>query len=160
MKSHTSLAGGQRCCSGFADSPWSNTGGALGALQYLLPAVRNSSAWDVLIGHYLGMDHVGHTHSIHHPEMTRKLRQMDDHIRQVSTSTTSLSCLSRTVTEFTFTGVALLHMRQSWGVINGASGMVGIVVRSDLAWHIARLCSIKSSALHRKCTGTPIDTGA
>ena len=39
--------------------------------------------WDVLVAHYLGVDHAGHAHRVGSEEMVAKLRQMDDHIRQV-----------------------------------------------------------------------------
>lgn len=31
--------------------------------------------WSLLIGHTLGVDHCGHKHGMHHPEMTRKLNE-------------------------------------------------------------------------------------
>lgn len=34
--------------------------------------------WDVLIAHFLGVDHAGHRYGVHHPEMHAKLRQMND----------------------------------------------------------------------------------
>ncbi|KAK7514944.1 GPI ethanolamine phosphate transferase 3 [Phyllosticta citriasiana] len=48
---------------------------------YLAPA--NSSKWDVLIGHYLGVDHAGHRYGPDHPAMTDKLQQMDGVFRRV-----------------------------------------------------------------------------
>ena len=39
--------------------------------------------WDVLIGHYLGIDHAGHTYSPRHPSMTRKLEELDGVLRRV-----------------------------------------------------------------------------
>ncbi|XP_007498888.1 GPI ethanolamine phosphate transferase 3 isoform X5 [Monodelphis domestica] len=33
--------------------------------------------WDLLIAHFLGVDHCGHKHGPHHPEMAKKLNQMD-----------------------------------------------------------------------------------
>lgn len=37
--------------------------------------------WDVLIGHMLGVDHVGHKHGPDHEEMSKKLLEMDNFIR-------------------------------------------------------------------------------
>ena len=39
--------------------------------------------WDVLIAHFLGVDHVGHTHGPNHTAMTSKLKQMDKMLRAV-----------------------------------------------------------------------------
>jgi phosphatidylinositol glycan class O len=47
-----------------------------GVLRHLLPELRNAD-WDVLIAHFLGVDHVGHTHGPDHPAMTTKLAQMN-----------------------------------------------------------------------------------
>jgi phosphatidylinositol glycan class O len=37
--------------------------------------------WDVIFGHFLGVDHVGHRYGPAHPEMAQKLRQIDAVIR-------------------------------------------------------------------------------
>jgi len=42
-----------------------------------------SGEWDVLIGHYLGVDHAGHKYGPNHPEMTRKLGEMNSAIQHV-----------------------------------------------------------------------------
>ena len=39
--------------------------------------------WDVVIAHFLGVDHAGHRYGPAHPEMTRKLMQMDDIVESV-----------------------------------------------------------------------------
>ncbi|KAI9822271.1 MAG: mannose-ethanolamine phosphotransferase gpi13 [Thelocarpon impressellum] len=56
-----------------------------GVTEHLLPLLQpaNTSKWDVLIGHYLGVDHAGHRYGPDHPAMTAKLRQMDDVFREV-----------------------------------------------------------------------------
>lgn len=41
----------------------------------------DSGEWDVLIIHFLGVDHCGHKHGPHHPEMAKKLSQMDQVIQ-------------------------------------------------------------------------------
>ncbi|CAG8576281.1 2431_t:CDS:1, partial [Dentiscutata heterogama] len=43
----------------------------------------NSSQWDILIAHFLGVDHCGHRYGPDHPAMAEKLGQMDDMIRNV-----------------------------------------------------------------------------
>lgn len=55
-----------------------------GVIQHLFPLMANRSApWDVLIGHFLGVDHVGHRVGPDHPKMRAKLAQMDQVLRQV-----------------------------------------------------------------------------
>lgn len=39
--------------------------------------------WDVLIAHTLGLDHAGHRYGPSHPELSRKLRQMDDWVKEI-----------------------------------------------------------------------------
>jgi phosphatidylinositol glycan class O len=39
--------------------------------------------WDVIIGHYLGVDHAGHRYGPDHREMTEKLKQMDSIFKRV-----------------------------------------------------------------------------
>ena len=48
-----------------------------GVWEHLLPALRppGAAAWDgLLVAHYLGVDHCGHTHGVASPEMAAKLR--------------------------------------------------------------------------------------
>jgi phosphatidylinositol glycan class O len=56
-----------------------------GVTEHLMPLLHpsNSSKWDVLIGHYLGVDHAGHRYGPDHPAMAAKLRQMDGVFRDV-----------------------------------------------------------------------------
>ncbi|KAL4452193.1 hypothetical protein ABPG75_007855 [Micractinium tetrahymenae] len=55
-----------------------------GVWEHLLPALRAPASWDgLLVAHYLGVDHCGHTHGVGSAEMAAKLRQMDDHVQQV-----------------------------------------------------------------------------
>ena len=42
--------------------------------------------WDVLIAHYLGVDHAGHKFGPRHPEMSRKLGEADRAVRRVARS--------------------------------------------------------------------------
>ncbi len=44
--------------------------------RHLLPEMSKSD-WNVLIAHFLGVDHCGHTFGPDHPEMERKLKEMD-----------------------------------------------------------------------------------
>ena len=42
-----------------------------------------ASGWGLLVAHYLGVDHVGHTHGPSHVEMARKLGEMDESIDRI-----------------------------------------------------------------------------
>ncbi|XP_050769592.1 GPI ethanolamine phosphate transferase 3 [Gymnogyps californianus] len=53
-----------------------------GILQHLDPTV-DSGEWDVLIAHFLGTDHCGHKHGPDHPEMAKKLTQMNEMLRSL-----------------------------------------------------------------------------
>uniref|UniRef100_UPI00398ED1EE GPI ethanolamine phosphate transferase 3 isoform X2 n=1 Tax=Pristiophorus japonicus TaxID=55135 RepID=UPI00398ED1EE len=53
-----------------------------GILQHIYTTVEGSE-WDVLIAHFLGVDHCGHRYGPHHPAMAEKLSQMDKMLRSV-----------------------------------------------------------------------------
>ncbi|XP_017527473.2 GPI ethanolamine phosphate transferase 3 isoform X1 [Manis javanica] len=53
-----------------------------GILEHLYPTM-DSGEWDVLIAHFLGVDHCGHKHGPYHPEMAKKLSQMDQVIQRL-----------------------------------------------------------------------------
>lgn len=40
-------------------------------------------SWDVLVLHYLGLDHIGHVEGPHSPKVPAKLREMDDVVQRV-----------------------------------------------------------------------------
>ena len=44
-------------------------------------AGRREGDWDVFVGHFLGVDHAGHTFNVRHPVMAAKLKQMDAFFR-------------------------------------------------------------------------------
>ena len=54
-----------------------------GVTEHLLPLLEVKSEWDVIFGHYLGVDHAGHRYGPDHPAMGSKLRQMDEVLRNV-----------------------------------------------------------------------------
>ncbi|KAH0543368.1 hypothetical protein FGG08_002324 [Glutinoglossum americanum] len=56
-----------------------------GVTEHLFPLLHssNSSKWDVIIGHYLGVDHAGHRYGPDHPAMAAKLQQMDGVVRRL-----------------------------------------------------------------------------
>lgn len=47
------------------------------------PDLTHNGEWDVLIGHMLGVDHVGHRHGPDHPAMREKLEEVDGIIRKI-----------------------------------------------------------------------------
>ncbi|MCJ1433708.1 mannose-ethanolamine phosphotransferase gpi13 [Xylographa pallens] len=56
-----------------------------GVAEHLLPLLAPElvNRWDVLIAHFLGVDHAGHRYGPNHPAMTAKLLQMDAILRQL-----------------------------------------------------------------------------
>lgn len=53
-----------------------------GVIEHLIPEIKTKD-WDVLIGHFLGVDHCGHKFGPNHPEMASKLTQMDTVLRYI-----------------------------------------------------------------------------
>lgn len=56
-----------------------------GVTEHLFPLLHpdNATKWDVVFGHYLGVDHAGHRYGPDHAAMAAKLAQMDRLIRDV-----------------------------------------------------------------------------
>lgn len=56
-----------------------------GVTEHIFPLLQseNKSKWDVIFGHYLGVDHAGHRYGPDHPAMTAKLNQMDQVFRRM-----------------------------------------------------------------------------
>ncbi|KAL8698429.1 MAG: hypothetical protein Q9201_006575 [Fulgogasparrea decipioides] len=55
-----------------------------GVTQHLMPLLSSDfGSWDIIFGHYLGVDHAGHRYGPDHPATTDKLKQMDRVIRDV-----------------------------------------------------------------------------
>jgi phosphatidylinositol glycan class O len=56
-----------------------------GVTKHIMPllAKEKRGEWDVIIAHYLGVDHAGHRYGPNHPAMTAKLGQMDVLLRDV-----------------------------------------------------------------------------
>ncbi|KAL8965817.1 MAG: hypothetical protein Q9183_003674, partial [Haloplaca sp. 2 TL-2023] len=55
-----------------------------GVTQHLMPLMRSGAdEWDVIFGHYLGVDHAGHRYGPDHPATKDKLEQMDQVIRDM-----------------------------------------------------------------------------
>ena len=65
-----------------------------GVIEHLVPELK-SGDWDVLIAHFLGVDHCGHRYGPNHPEMARKLRQMDDVIRYINELSPFIACIHK-----------------------------------------------------------------
>eukprot|EP00850_Spirogloea_muscicola_P014964 SM000111S18787 [mRNA] locus=s111:148688:155366:- [translate_table: standard] len=56
-----------------------------GILYEIFPAMVRSD-WDVIIAHFLGVDHVGHTYAVDSPIMLQKLRQMNKMVEDIVTT--------------------------------------------------------------------------
>ncbi|OJJ38433.1 hypothetical protein ASPWEDRAFT_103166 [Aspergillus wentii DTO 134E9] len=56
-----------------------------GVTENIFPLLQseNATKWDVIFGHYLGVDHAGHRYGPNHVAMAAKLRQMDQVIRDL-----------------------------------------------------------------------------
>jgi len=54
-----------------------------GVRQHLLPLLDQPQDWDIVIAHGLGVDHAGHRFGADHPEMTRKLKETDQLMRDI-----------------------------------------------------------------------------
>ncbi|KAH8101063.1 hypothetical protein DFH11DRAFT_634741 [Phellopilus nigrolimitatus] len=55
-----------------------------GVIRHLFPLLEDKSrSWDTIVGHFLGVDHVGHRVGPDHPTMKTKLLQMDNVLRRV-----------------------------------------------------------------------------
>lgn len=39
--------------------------------------------WNLLVAHYLGVDHAGHRYGPNHPEMTRKLNELNNRVQKI-----------------------------------------------------------------------------
>lgn len=51
-----------------------------GVYQHLIPEVRKAD-WDLMVVHIAGVDHVGHRYGPYHPEMKRKLTEVNNAIQ-------------------------------------------------------------------------------
>jgi len=54
-----------------------------GVEAHLHKTLSQPQAWDVLVAHYLGVDHAGHKHGPRHQEMSRKLGEMNQALDRV-----------------------------------------------------------------------------
>ena len=55
-----------------------------GVIANLVPEIRGERGpWDVIIAHFLGVDHIGHRIGASNPTMVRKLHQLDDALNEV-----------------------------------------------------------------------------
>lgn len=56
-----------------------------GCKQHLFPLLyNNTNEWQILIAHFLGVDHVGHRYHMNHPQMSVKLSEMNEVIENVT----------------------------------------------------------------------------
>lgn len=59
-----------------------------GVTEHIFPLFHptNQTKWDIVIGHYLGVDHAGHRYGPDHPAMAEKLKQMDTIVQRLMDS--------------------------------------------------------------------------
>ncbi|KAF5835037.1 alkaline-phosphatase-like protein [Dunaliella salina] len=55
-----------------------------GVWQYLNHYLAHPKSWDFLVGHYLGLDHAGHSRGVASPGMAQKLAQMDAEVDEIA----------------------------------------------------------------------------
>ena len=55
-----------------------------GVRDHIFPLMERPQDWDLLIGHFLGVDHAGHRYGPEHKEMTSKLREMDLFVQRLA----------------------------------------------------------------------------
>lgn len=53
-----------------------------GVLEHIYPIMEQND-WDMIIGHFLGVDHIGHRYGPNHHSMKDKLNQMNDEISKI-----------------------------------------------------------------------------
>ncbi|KAF9578091.1 mannose-ethanolamine phosphotransferase gpi13, partial [Lunasporangiospora selenospora] len=54
-----------------------------GVIEFLGPALKDMSKWDLMIAHFLGVDHCGHAFGPNHPLMAVKLEQMNQQLERI-----------------------------------------------------------------------------
>ena len=58
-----------------------------GVVEHIMPLLNQTPVqWDVIFGHFLGVDHAGHRYGPDHPAMAEKLRQMNGVIEKIITN--------------------------------------------------------------------------
>ncbi|ODV88010.1 hypothetical protein CANARDRAFT_193846 [[Candida] arabinofermentans NRRL YB-2248] len=57
-----------------------------GVIEHMMPILKESKEWDVLVGHMLGVDHCGHRYGPEHHAMKQKLNQMDTVVQDLINS--------------------------------------------------------------------------
>ncbi|KAK5944994.1 mannose-ethanolamine phosphotransferase gpi13 [Knufia obscura] len=57
-----------------------------GVIEHIFPLLNDqvSLGWDIIFGHFLGVDHAGHRYGPDHPAMAEKLRQMNDVLERLT----------------------------------------------------------------------------
>ena len=54
-----------------------------GIEENLFPFLFSGANWSLVVAHFLGVDHIGHTHSAHHPLLFERLERMDGLLQRV-----------------------------------------------------------------------------
>ncbi|XP_071713897.1 uncharacterized protein [Rutidosis leptorrhynchoides] len=54
-----------------------------GCIRHLIPTLYDDDDWDVLIAHFLGVDHAGHIFGVDSPQMIDKLQQYNEQLEKI-----------------------------------------------------------------------------
>ncbi|EAA27912.1 hypothetical protein GE21DRAFT_4137 [Neurospora crassa] len=57
-----------------------------GVIEHIFPLMKRKGDWDVVVAHLLGVDHAGHRYGPDHPEMAKKLQQMNTFIKDLASN--------------------------------------------------------------------------
>ena len=68
-----------------------------GVRKHLMSHLNQPEDWDLLVGHFLGVDHAGHTFGVESPAMASKLDENDADVRAVSAMMASNESFDRAV---------------------------------------------------------------
>ncbi|OOF98104.1 hypothetical protein ASPCADRAFT_394923 [Aspergillus carbonarius ITEM 5010] len=117
-----------------------------GIYKHIFPLLRNKTAtWDILIAHFLGVDHVGHRFGPSHPDMRGKLHQMDGIVREVMQEVDDETVLivmgdhgmdengnhGGETSDEVRAALWLYTTREAWGIIDSGAEPITGVVRRD-----------------------------
>ncbi|BCS01147.1 mannose-ethanolamine phosphotransferase gpi13 [Aspergillus luchuensis] len=120
-----------------------------GVYEHLVPLLKGKNEeWDVIIAHFLGVDHVGHRFGPGHESMREKLVQMDGVIREVMERVDDETLLvvmgdhgmdengnhGGEAADEVRAALWLYSTREVWGVVDGddGDGDVTVVVGRDM----------------------------
>jgi hypothetical protein len=127
------------CCVSFQHYWWSTKPCTTSrvCVQWLNEHLLDSPAWDILVGHFLGMDHAGHTYGVSSPQMLAKVQANDRELVHVRTSPhRQLPAASAVQHSLICSAVAFTHSTQSSAVYKAR-------LQTNSPLDAARLCCLQ-----------------